>query len=258
MALRFKTLKCGFCRGKFQSRVCPSLGVRKFCSQTCSNRFNSRINPPWNKGLHTGPSWNKGLTKETNDSVARIAAKARGRKQSKEHIEKIQCKRRGIYKASAETRLRHSEAMKRSWRNPKSGHRRMSHRKMSLAAKKRVEGKLWGQWLVWGKKNYLERRVEIALNILYPKDFKYCGDKSVCIGRKFPDFINVNGRKEVVEVFGDTVHGPSFTGRRRCDEVRQKKSHYKKWGFNCAVLWGKDIRLGAEHVAEKLYMQLGR
>lgn len=63
-----------------------------------------------------------------------------------------------------------------------------------------------------------------------PGEWKYVGaSKEVSIGGKFPDFININGKKEVIEVFGVYWHSP--------DEVQEKKDHYKKYGFDCKVIW---------------------
>lgn len=65
----------------------------------------------------------------------------------------------------------------------------------------------------------------------FPGEWIYNGDGSqgVIIGGKIPDFVNVNGKKEVIEVFGTYWHSE--------DEVEEKKKHYKKFGFDCKVLW---------------------
>lgn len=64
-----------------------------------------------------------------------------------------------------------------------------------------------------------------------PGEWKYNGDCSlgIVIGGKVPDFMNVNGKKEVIEVFGTYWHD--------VDEVEPLMEHYKKFGFRCLILW---------------------
>ena len=73
--------------------------------------------------------------------------------------------------------------------------------------------------------------LNLHLEDRFPGEWMYNGDGSqgVVIGGKIPDFVNVNGKKEVIEVFGTYWHGE--------DEVEQKIAHYKKYGFKCIVLW---------------------
>jgi hypothetical protein len=75
-----------------------------------------------------------------------------------------------------------------------------------------------------------ERIVEEWLDLNRPGEYKYVGNSGdVTIGGKIPDFINVDGKKEVVEVFGMRWHG--------WEEVEALKSHYKGFGFDCKILW---------------------
>lgn len=211
------------------------------------------------KRLSTGTAWNKGLTKETSKAVAKQAATMRGVKQSQEHIDKIVATRRrkGSYRQSAETQARKSRSLKKAWKNPESGFHTAACKNSQQRAANRRKYIPWGQWKYMGKKNRAEAKLERFLSQRFPEEFKYVGDKQVCIGKKFPDFINVNGRKELVELFGDRVHGPEFTGRRRCDESRIRKSHFKKFGFNCAIIWTKQLN-NEERLFQSICEQLGR
>jgi len=81
-----------------------------------------------------------------------------------------------------------------------------------------------------GQKTESESYLEYWLNRNKPGEYKYVGSsREVCIGGKFPDFINVNGKKEVIELFGFYWHSE--------EEVEKKIEHYKKYGFNCKVIW---------------------
>ena len=70
----------------------------------------------------------------------------------------------------------------------------------------------------------------------FPGEWKYVGDGEVRIGTKNPDFINVNGKKAVIELFGYYWHGPAkISGGTRSETGTIE--YYKKYGFNCLVIW---------------------
>lgn len=200
-------------------------------------------------GLGTGgPGWNKGLTKKTDVAVARQATAVSGRSKTTNHKAKLADANFGKVQ-STKTLERRSLSLKKAWRRA----RRTGgawYTSSCKAAQKNAAARRrylpWGQWKNIGKKNRAEARLEKFLRAKFPGEFKYVGDKQVCIGRKFPDFINVNGRKELVELFGRNVHGPEFTGHRRCDESRSRKAHFRKFGFTTAVVWSN--QLGNEEI----------
>lgn len=59
------------------------------------------------------------------------------------------------------------------------------------------------------------------------------GRSGVAIGTKIPDFIRLDSRKEVIEVFGSYWHIES--------EVEDIKSFYLKFGYLCMVVWDYQI-----------------
>lgn len=75
----------------------------------------------------------------------------------------------------------------------------------------------------------------------YDLPYKYVGNGEIWIHHKNPDFINVNGKKEVVEVFGRYWHtkGQGLSGKTR--EENKTKEHYKQYGFDCVVIWDDEI-----------------
>jgi len=81
--------------------------------------------------------------------------------------------------------------------------------------------------------NVLERRVQKALNRWFPKEWRY-NRGAVVLGGFVPDFINVNGRKAVVEVFGDYWH--------RNDSAVRKRMHYRRLGYQCVIVWEKEFK----------------
>ena len=57
-----------------------------------------------------------------------------------------------------------------------------------------------------GRQNKAEKYLELILENLYPGEWKFVGDGQVRISGKCPDFININGEKKIIELFGDYWH----------------------------------------------------
>lgn len=53
-----------------------------------------------------------------------------------------------------------------------------------------------------------------------------------------PDFVNVNGQKKILEVFGDYWH--NLEGRVEKD--KKKIKIYKKYGYDCLVIWEHELK----------------
>ena len=81
--------------------------------------------------------------------------------------------------------------------------------------------------------NKLELRVQRWLNKMFPNEYKYVGDFQTFIGGKCPDFMNVNGQKKLIEVFGDYWH--------QDDDPQKRIDHFSEYGFKTLVLWESDI-----------------
>ena len=72
--------------------------------------------------------------------------------------------------------------------------------------------------------------------------FKYVGDGTVIIDGRCPDFINNNGRKQVIELFGDYWHNPSVNPNVRPNATYEATvNHYQKFGFDCLILWEHEM-----------------
>ncbi len=87
-----------------------------------------------------------------------------------------------------------------------------------------------------------ERAVEEILMSLYPNEYIYTGNGSIVIANCIPDFVNVNGQKKVIEVFGNYWHSLGKVGRTRQEEECFRKQKYAKYGFECLILWEDEIR----------------
>ena len=64
--------------------------------------------------------------------------------------------------------------------------------------------------------------------------YKYVGDGEFIIGGRNPDFINTNGKKQIIEFFGEYYH--------KLEDEEIKRKIYRDYGFNLLVIWGKHLR----------------
>lgn len=74
--------------------------------------------------------------------------------------------------------------------------------------------------------------------------YKYTGNGEVIIGGRNPDFLNVNGEKKVIELFGRGWHKPGYGPFNVRENVTEPKTidHYKGYGFDCLVIWDNELK----------------
>jgi len=210
-------------------------------------------------------SGNKGK-KMSKESRLKISKARKGKKLSEEHKQKISLAHIGSLgtmlgrKHTKETLQKMSRASKCNWQNPI---KREKHR-LALTGLKRTEAfrnhiskvtkKLW-QDPIYRKKHIEamllgleilptkpERRLRNGLNKMFPSEYKYVGDGKVWIGGKCPDFINVNGQKKIIEMFGDYWHSKKRTGRTKEQEESQRIKHFAKYGFRTLIVWQRELQ----------------
>jgi len=63
--------------------------------------------------------------------------------------------------------------------------------------------------------------------------FKYVGDGQVALGGKYPDFINTDGKKQLIEFFGIYWH-PLF-------DIAKRTEHFRQYGFSLLVIWEDEL-----------------
>lgn len=185
-----------------------------------------------------------------------------------------------------------SSAMKRQYQNNQSqlvGHER--RRKISIAAKKRWQDpefrekitKIMSQPKVkekrtransvaakrlWQSPEYIsklmraihakptkpERRLIDIFSRPLPQ-FQYNGDFSlgILLGGLIPDFVNVNGKKQVIELFGDYFHSPEVIGDDWRRSELGKVMLYNSLGYQCLVIWEHEVNeLSEDELVEKV------
>ena len=91
------------------------------------------------------------------------------------------------------------------------------------------------------KPNKIEQKLDYLLQER-GLPFKYVGGGEVIIGGRMPDFININGVKQVIELFGDYWHSPLLRPNTKYsvtyDGVRK---HYHKYGFDTLIVWEGEL-----------------
>ena len=92
------------------------------------------------------------------------------------------------------------------------------------------------------KPTKIERRL-IQIIKEHHLPFQYCGDGSVVISGKNPDFISTNGKKKIIEVFGEVFHNPDnawFDVDWKCTEWG-RKAIFSQAGYDALIIWGKEL-----------------
>lgn len=82
--------------------------------------------------------------------------------------------------------------------------------------------------------NASELKLKRILSRHFPGEFKLNVKGEVVIGGRIPDFVNVNGRKVVVELAGEFWHPKEYE--------RKRAEYFKKFGFRTAVVWSKQLK----------------
>ncbi len=81
--------------------------------------------------------------------------------------------------------------------------------------------------------NTSEQRLKEILDKHFPSEWEFIGDGKTSIAGKLPDFLNVKGKKVVIDMFGLHWHTE--------DEVQPRIDHFKKHGFTCLIFWEDEV-----------------
>jgi len=76
-----------------------------------------------------------------------------------------------------------------------------------------------------------ERALSRLLNKLFPKEYKYVGNGLVYFEGRNPDFINVNGKKKLIEI-------SSHSHIRKFDRI----NYFRKFGFETLFIWNRELK----------------
>jgi hypothetical protein len=190
--------------------------------------------------------------KRSPESIAKRVAKMKGISHTAEHNRKIGEGNKGKF-VSLETRKKISKwhtgfvfseeskrKMSESQKGKKHSERTKKKRRLSLKrawANKSVEERDKWVYAIHAnlaiRPNKPETAILNILNSLYPGEWKYVGDGEVVIAGKIPDFINVNGQKKIIELFGDYWH----EGQDPKDRIKV----FKPFGYKTLVIWEREL-----------------
>jgi len=95
----------------------------------------------------------------------------------------------------------------------------------------------------------------IGLLATHFPQFKYNGDGrlGVTLGGLTPDFVNINGKKDLIEVFGDYYHSPEFLGNKWKGSELGRIMVYNSLGYRCLVIWEHELKgLAEKQIVNKI------
>jgi len=127
--------------------------------------------------------------------------------------------------------------------------------KLSAATKRMWKDKNYVRTILdscYAKPNNFEKRIDDILQKFIPNEWRYNGgfECEIMIGGLIPDFVNINGRKQLIEAFGDPFHDGRFTSSWKRTEFG-RKAVFSQFGYDVLILWYSDVKkMTDEEVAE--------
>ena len=198
----------------------------------------------------------------------KMAERKRGKPLSKKHRERLSAVRRGRKLTTIHReRIRLSKLGDKNPRGMLGTH----HSKETIEKMKATHKELWRnseykkcrsklQSEQWKDEEYKERRLQemhkgmfiqpnkpeqFLINICNKHNFpyKYVGNGEFILAGKIPDFLNVNGQKKIIEVYGDYWH--------RNDDPQDRINLFKQYGFDTLVFWEHEV-YDEDYVVKKI------
>jgi len=81
--------------------------------------------------------------------------------------------------------------------------------------------------------NKAELKLNSFLQQVLPNEYKYVGLGEFILAGKCPDFVNINGQKKLIELYGDYWH-QGETGEDR-------KALFRKYGYQTLIVWEHEL-----------------
>lgn len=88
------------------------------------------------------------------------------------------------------------------------------------------------------KPNKSEKKLTKLLNQILPNEYKYVGNGKMIIERFNPDFINANGQKKIIELYGDYWHNREDIKKRDKNRLRI----YSGYGYKTLIIWENELK----------------
>lgn len=210
---------------------------KKFSPERCENISKGHIGQnTWSKGSKTSDEARKKMSKtrkgmpghpcseETKEKLRKalsgrtlsperrksISEGHKGLKHTPEFCAKMSAIHTGM-RYSDETKKKCSESQKRLWENPE-------HAKKCLCI---------------NSPNKQELRLMGILDSMYPGEWKFVGDGQLVIAGKCPDFVNVNGQKKIIELYGERWH--------EGEDPKDREAVFAPYGYKTLIIWSKEL-----------------
>jgi len=227
-------------RSKRMKKICLSCGKRfevfysfknqRYCSNKCFRKDNSGKNHPnWKGGEITklcGACGKEFKVQHSRGQKAKFCCHVCYAKNLKENPAGI------------------IDNLKLGWGYNKG--KKMSEKqkkKLSVIAKNRPAWVV-RKTLMHRTPNKKEQILNRILKTNWPHEWKFVGDGRVVIEGKNPDFINTNGKKQIIELFGTYWHKES--------EVDERTNIFGKYGYKTLILWENELKNEQEVISKVL------
>jgi G:T-mismatch repair DNA endonuclease (very short patch repair protein) len=122
-----------------------------------------------------------------------------------------------------EAKINHSKRITCKWQDPEYVAKQMKARNV--------------------RPNKLELNFEKLLNKIQPNEWKYVGDGEFILGGKCPDFVNINGKKQIIELYGDYWH--------KGQNPQERIGLFSEFGYRTLVIWENELK-NIEEVEDKI------
>lgn len=193
--------------------------------------------PPPNKGRRGEIAWNKGLKGVVKPNRGSFSSSHIPWNKDKAGIIPSWNKgKHNVYSKETLDKMSLAKKGKPTWNKGK--HLSDAHRK-KVASPENVRKRMLAM-------NIHPNKPEALLLELIQENhlpFKYVGNGEIIIERKCPDFININGKKQVIELYGDYWH--------KGEDSQARVNIFASYGFTTLIIWEHELKY-PEKVITKL------
>lgn len=195
------------------SRVCPICGNTKSLLAKVCKKCDHHV--PWNKD-----------TKYTPEMKSRLNMKGlkKGRHKGK-NMSKLKGRNNPMSNPITVAKVMSNPKVQANWF--KKGH-------ISLNKGVIPSGEQLRKMLIIRSPNKDEHKLNYILKTNFPKEWKFVGNGKVSIEGKNPDFMNINGKKLIIDLFGKHWHDES--------EVEPRKKLFATYGYKTLILWDYELK----------------
>lgn len=209
-----------------------SKGLLKY-AQSPEGREKSR------EGLRKRSSefWANATAEERQDFIDKRTERIRETRGLPEACEKQRASLKETHEAHPEWAEKSSKLSKQRFQNPEYYQKMLKvldrGRENGWADPEKKERRIKAMWKASARRPTGTEQVLINVITEYNLPYKYVGTGEFLLDGKNPDFMNINGQKKLIEVFGEFWH------KKEDEQIR--KDFFRQYGFDTLVLWHKDI-----------------